>query len=95
MSYTRFVIIGQERTGSNFLQLLLASHRSALSYGEIFNAAEEVRKTFRAIARPPAHDEDPISYLESQIYKEISVGLVKIVADNCNSGSGCRLARKE
>lgn len=70
MSYTRFVIIGQERTGSNFLQLLLASHRSALSYGEIFNAAEEVRKTFRAITRPPALDEDPISYLESQIYKD-------------------------
>jgi LPS sulfotransferase NodH len=70
MSYTRFVIVGQERTGSNLLQLLLASHRNALSYGEIFNSAEEVRKTFRTIARPPAYDEDPISYLESQIYKD-------------------------
>lgn len=70
MNYTRFVILGQERTGSNFLQMLLASHSSVLSFGEIFNPAEEIRRRNSAIAKPLELDDDPVEYLGKYVYKE-------------------------
>ncbi|MBN1364811.1 MAG: sulfotransferase [Syntrophaceae bacterium] len=35
--YTRFIILGRPRTGSNLLMTSLRSHKNIISYGEIFN----------------------------------------------------------
>lgn len=71
MSYTKFVILAQERTGSNFLQMLLASHSSVLIFGELFNPSEEIRQRgSKKIGRALALDDDPIEYLEDYVYRE-------------------------
>jgi hypothetical protein len=70
MGYTRFVIIGQERTGSVFLQMLLANHANVLSLGEIFNPTEETRKASTNTAGPIGLDDDPIEYLENYVYRD-------------------------
>jgi LPS sulfotransferase NodH len=73
MSYTKFVVLGQERTGSTFLQLLLASRsKDVISVGEIFNQGEEIRKKIATATKTPFLElsHDPIEYLESYIYKE-------------------------
>jgi LPS sulfotransferase NodH len=68
MSYTKFVIIAQERTGSILLEMLLYSHGEVKIYGEIFNPNEEIRKRIRK--RPIQLVDDPIVYLDNYVYKE-------------------------
>lgn len=71
MSYTKFVIVGQQRTGSTLLQLLLSSHSDVLSFGELFNPSEEIRqKGSKRIGRTLALDDDPIEYLENYVYRK-------------------------
>jgi len=69
MNYTKFIILGQGRTGSNLLLSLLASHRQIFVVGEVFNAAEEVRKKIKKLPRPLKSGEHPIEYLEAYLYK--------------------------
>jgi LPS sulfotransferase NodH len=69
MSYVKFVLIGEERIGSNFLQLLLNSHKAIICYGEIFNPNEEIRKGAIRLGRSIYNDENPIEYLEQMVFK--------------------------
>lgn len=69
-NYERFIMLGQERTGSNLLLLLLASHPNVWSFGEVFNSSEAVRKRSIGPARPPGLTDDPVEYLVSCIYRE-------------------------
>lgn len=67
MSYTRFIILGQERTGSTLLQMLLHSDKSVISMGEIFNVVESIRiKNPHKLVLAP--DEDPVPALENTIF---------------------------
>jgi len=75
MNYTKFVIMGQERTGSNLLQMLLYSHGDVMSFGEIFNPSEEIRKKSIQIARPLELNEDPIEYLTTYLFTRYPVNI--------------------
>lgn len=86
MSYTKFVIIGQERTGSNLLQTLLASHSNILSFGEIFNVDEQVRKkalwsfvwnTRNGASLIPSPTKELLSPEDVQILRARSLKIVK------------------
>jgi LPS sulfotransferase NodH len=70
MNYARFIILGEERTGSTYLQMLLASNQSILSLGELFNSDESIRRKGIDLGSPIAEDDDPIKYLESEVYKK-------------------------
>ncbi len=52
------------------LQMLLYSHGQAISYGELFNASEEIRKKGISTDKPLALNEDPVDYLKANIYKD-------------------------
>lgn len=70
MWYNRFVIAGQERTGSNYLLVLLASHRNVVAFGEIFNSSAEIRRTVRRIPDIIHLHDDPVEYLGTCVYRE-------------------------
>jgi LPS sulfotransferase NodH len=76
LTYNRFVILGEQRTGSTYLQTLLASHRNILSFGELFNPSERIRGQIpRKIARPIELGEDPVEYLKNYVFKEYHPGV--------------------
>ena len=56
-AYTRFVILGMGRTGSNFLATSLRSHPDVLCYGELFNNEQTGKRLDWGIpshrSRPP------------------------------------------
>jgi LPS sulfotransferase NodH len=56
LDYSKFIILGQGRSGSNMLIGLLNSHSQVVSYGELFLSAERINWGF------PKHDQ----YLYSQ-----------------------------
>lgn len=76
-NYTRFVIIGQARTGSNFLVSLLNSHPSVVTFGEILGHADFI--PWNADAHAPIdkkstthiafRNSKPIAFLNNYIYK--------------------------
>jgi LPS sulfotransferase NodH len=72
MSYTKFLIIAQPRTGSTFLQLLLSSHRNIKVYGEIFHQVDKVRERLLKLSHLPMLNlnDDPIKYLENNVYRK-------------------------
>lgn len=70
--YSKFVILGQQRTGSVLLQMLLASHSRILSYGEIFNPLEDARKNAAIQIRPISLTDDPVEYLENEVFQDYS-----------------------
>lgn len=77
LSYTKFVILGEQRTGSNFLQMLLASHNNVLCFGELFNENEDIRRKSLKIAYQLVKEDEAINlgdlpdeYLENHIYKK-------------------------
>jgi LPS sulfotransferase NodH len=41
-NYTKFIVLGQARTGSNFLLSLLDSHEQVVTYGELFVAQNSI-----------------------------------------------------
>lgn len=70
-AYTKFVIVGEGRSGSTFLQLLLASHPNILSYGELLNPNTDQRENdarnygqFPALTRA----DDAIEFLNRYIF---------------------------
>lgn len=63
---TRFVIIGQERTGSTLLQMLLQSHPNVLSLGELFNGNIEIRR--KSPIRAINEGEDPILFADQHLF---------------------------
>jgi hypothetical protein len=40
--YTRFIILGRSRSGSNYLRGLLNSHRRIVAFGELFRSDEAI-----------------------------------------------------
>jgi len=72
LDYTKFVILGQQRTGSVLLQMLLASHSNILSYGEIFNPSENTRNNAAKRLKPISLTDAPVEYLENVVFQDYS-----------------------
>lgn len=79
--YTRFIILGMPRTGSNFLASSLRSHKNIVTYGELFSEQSRMRRdilwdikgyktTQKALS---LRDKDPIGFLETMVFKKMPV----------------------
>ncbi len=71
--YTRFIILGRSRTGSNFLRGLLAANRSVTLYGEVFKNPDSIEwgtpglpDSGKVLAR---YRSDPGRFLEEYVYR--------------------------
>lgn len=76
-NYTRFVIIGSHRSGSNYLSSLLSSHPDIISIGEVFNQSILFAKPGkphleRNIFIKAARDASPVWFLRHFIYHDYS-----------------------
>jgi LPS sulfotransferase NodH len=74
-NYTRFIILGRSRSGSNFLRGLLNSHRQVITFGELFGSDAAINwglfgypKTSQLLEQ---FRNDPVSFLESQVFREV------------------------
>jgi len=81
--YTRFIILGMPRTGSNFLASSLRSHKNIITYGELFSEQSRMRRdilwdikgyqtTQKALV---LRDEDPIGFIETLVFKKMPVSV--------------------
>jgi len=74
--YARFIILGEGRSGSNFLRGLLNSHPQTVAFGELFRFADSIGWEF------PAHDrylstprlislsqKTPAAFLETEVFR--------------------------
>lgn len=71
MSYTKFAIVAQPRTGSTLLHMRLISHDGIIAFGEMFHPAEETRRRNVKNTNRPMMTlaDDPIAYLNQYVYK--------------------------
>lgn len=74
--YTRFIIGGMGRTGSNFLTTSLRSHSQVIAYGEIFNNAHPERigwaypghqSTARTVA---LRERAPLEFIDTAVFRK-------------------------
>jgi LPS sulfotransferase NodH len=70
--YTKFIIVGRSRTGSNYLRSLLNSHRNITTYGEIIQDLEEWDHTgyFHTLKKTWLHQHDPLGLVEKEIFRK-------------------------
>ena len=73
--YTRFIILGRSRTGSNFLRGLLDSHPAVLTLGEIFRNEDAVDFNHHDYIASKKimnlYQSDPVEFLEKAVYRKI------------------------
>jgi LPS sulfotransferase NodH len=71
--YTRFIILGRSRTGSNFLRGLIDSHPAVMSLGEVFRNREEIDfdnpDYLSSEAVLALYQSDPVGFLETVIFR--------------------------
>lgn len=73
--YTKFIILGRSRTGSNFLRGLLNSHPAVIVLGEIFRNQDAIDfdhpqfPTTKSIMR--IYQQDPSRFLEKIVFRKI------------------------
>jgi len=70
--YTRFIILGRSRTGSNLLRSLLNSHPQVVAFNELYRARERISwglpyypQSSRLLT---LRQRDPVGFLESEVY---------------------------
>lgn len=72
--YTRFIILGRSRTGSNFLRGFLKNHPQVISLGEIFRETDRIEfdsPQYSATSRVLAtYQSDPISFLDKYVFRK-------------------------
>lgn len=90
LAYTRFVILGRPRTGSNFLQWNLNAHPAVVAYGELFGGQDEVvcreLEWNRWRWLPPRRSRsvtsllrnDPVAFLEREAYVPVPVFVLAV-----------------
>ncbi len=70
--YTRFVILGRSRSGSNFLRGLLNAHSQITAFGELFQNEEGISWGLSGYESTPRLEEqfrnEPVRFLESKIF---------------------------
>ncbi len=78
---SRFVVLGQQRTGSNLVNDMLNSHPDVVAFGEIFSSPRRIQlgvdKEGSTVINHTGHDElvkeraqDPVSFLERFVYAQ-------------------------
>lgn len=70
--YTRFIILGRSRTGSNFLRGLIQSNPAVVTFGEVFRNVDALDMDNAQYPNSPAlldlYQHDPLAFLEKAIY---------------------------
>lgn len=80
--YTRFLILGRSRVGSNFLRGLLNSHSQTTVFGELFQNKEEIgwampgyRQSRRLMT---LFHEEPVRFLEEKVFHPFPHGVTAV-----------------
>jgi len=75
--YTRFIILGTARTGSNFLRSLLNSNSRILAFGELFRFYDSIGwdlpdydRFFQSRTLVSLMQEDPARFLEKRVFRK-------------------------
>jgi LPS sulfotransferase NodH len=75
--YTRFIILGRSRTGSNFLRGLLNSHDQVVVYGEIFQNKNSIGWALPGFSNNGQLMQEfykqPTRFVEQRVYKKFPV----------------------
>ena len=76
--YTRFIILGRSRTGSNFLRGLLNSHPQIVTFGELFRNYDAVDWAYPGYQQTDAMmaqmQDDPVAFMEEEVFGGFSRG---------------------
>ncbi len=79
LDYTKFIILGRSRTGSNFLRSLLFSHPEVLVLGEIFRNTDTIDFDHPQFQLSPKilkiYQNDPISFLRKIVFNKVHAGI--------------------
>jgi LPS sulfotransferase NodH len=71
-AYSRFIILGRSRTGSNYLRGLLNSHPQVVVFGELFRNYEQVDWAYPGYVQTPRMmadmRRDPVAFLQHEVY---------------------------
>lgn len=75
--YTRFIILGRSRTGSNLLRGLLSSHASVTIFSEIFQNRDAISWGLPYYTTTPKilnkFHNDPVGFLKEQIFRKAPI----------------------
>lgn len=74
--YTKFIILGRARTGSNFLASMLRSHGEVICFGELFHFRRDMifwdypgfEVTPEALA---LRDRDPVRFIDTRVFASV------------------------
>ncbi len=73
-AYTRFIILGRSRTGSNFLRGFLKNHPEVISLGEIFREIDHIEFDSPYFSENQtilsAYQNDPVNFLRKNIFRK-------------------------
>jgi LPS sulfotransferase NodH len=71
--YTRFILLGRSRTGSNFLRGLLTANRGVTLYGEVFKNPEAIEWGMQGLPQSgkalAIYQSDPVRFLREYVYR--------------------------
>lgn len=72
-TYTRFIILGRSRTGSNFLRGFLKIHPQVISLGEIFREQDKIEFDSPYFSENQAilnvYQTDPVNFLRQKVFR--------------------------
>jgi LPS sulfotransferase NodH len=72
--YTKFIILGRSRSGSNFLRGLLNSHSRVVAFGEIFQNDKGIEWGLSGYPQSSqmlaSFRNEPVDFIQSQIFKK-------------------------
>ena len=74
--YTKFIILGRARTGSNFLASMLRSHGEIICFGELFHFRREtIRWDHPGFEVTPEtlalRDRDPLAFIDTRVFGDV------------------------
>jgi LPS sulfotransferase NodH len=74
LDYTKFIILGRSRTGSNFLRGLLNSHPQVVTYGEVFQNSHSLEwdhtNYLRSNKTQYLLNNEPITLIDKKIFRK-------------------------
>ena len=80
--YTRFIVLGRSRSGSNLLRGLLNSHPQVTAFGEIFQNKETISWGLTGYGQGKRlHQQfqnDPVALLRSQVFRKQPAGICAV-----------------
>jgi LPS sulfotransferase NodH len=81
-NFTRFIILGRSRTGSNFLRGLINSSPAVLSLGEIFRDPQAIDFDHPEFQASPEvldlYQRDPVQFLEQVVYRKEPLSIATV-----------------